>query len=443
MRILFWPTKVWVTLLLSSAALSLQVQAEETDVIFDNSIAAPVDSVPLKPIRFTLYDARTITSIQTFHWNGGQGATPGSIALQGKDKRLFGPWKATGVADDQGLNNAYWLVQPNTLLEAGTYTVLDSEPGTWARNPAQGNVGIVRITGQQQNLSAAETATTTQPIELIPPAESAGESVASADITPLTHEQQQLRAEELFEQIRQTDNYDYEQIERLYLQLLRECPDSDKAEESYFRLSNLYRMGMDPPEYGKLRVLLEEYLERFPDSDMAPEMRERLLRTYESSGQWQQVVEIYDQLIPALPEDHQYYLVKLLDYANALEGNGNREKAFTYYQQVASIAGGEKAGNYDMSDFWLRVAQNRIDVIGKIQAEQWQDLVSLYREQFSKMAWAEMPQIQELLEYAEALEKSGDAPEAINQYRKVLKTDQGYETRQAQLARERLVALGS
>lgn len=412
-------------LLLLPATANLQ--ADQSGVIFDNSIPAPVESVPLKPTRFTLYDSRTITSIKTFHWNGGKGALPGSIALQGKNKRLIGPWQASAIDDGQGLANAYWEVKPNILLEAGTYTVLDSEPGTWSRNPAKGDMGIVRILGQRGDAPKAQ--------------QHPGEGAEVEQAPLLTLEQQQARATELFQQIRQSDKYDYAQIEQLYLKLISECPDTEQAEESYFRLSNLYRMGMDPPEYRKLRELLEAYLERYPASEMAPEMGKRLRRAYEDTGQWPRVVELYHAEVSALTEEDPHYLVTLLDYARALEGSGERDRSLAIYRQVATVASGEKAGNYDMSDLWLRVARKRIEIIELLHAEKWHELVEAYRKQFANMGFAEMPQIQELLEYAQALEKSGDQSGAIKQYRQVMRTDQGNQTLQAQQASARLTAL--
>ena len=419
--------------LLLLLAVASGIEAAEPDVIFDSTLATPVVSVPLKPTRFTLHDPRTITAIQTFHWNGGKGAKPGSIALQGKDKTLFGPWVAKGKADEKGVANAYWEVNPNQLIEAGSYTVLDSEPGTWSRNPKKGNIGIVRIMGVQGAVTAeSKTTAADAPV---------ADDQAAEDEAILTLEQQQQRAEQLFEQIRQTDTYDYQQIEQLYLQLIAECPDTEQAEESYFRLSNLYRIGMDPPEYTRLRSLLEDYLERYTDTDMVPEMRQRLRRAYEDTGQWPQVVELYEPTIATLTAEDRYYLVTLLDYARALEGAGDRDKALANYRQVATVAGGEGAGNYDMSDLWLRVAAERIKAIGLLKAKKWQELVTLYRKQFGAMAFVEMPQIQELLEYADALEKTGDRSGAIAQYRKVMRTDRGNKTLQGQQASARLIAL--
>ena len=415
---------VWLGNILMAAVLFLSQQAvADSAVVYDNSIAPPVASVPLKPTVFTLGDSRRITRIQTFHWNGGRGAAPGKIALQSRDGGLLGPWQATGVPDERGVENAYWEVRPDILLDAGLYTVMDSDPSSWGRNPELGDVGIVRV--------YADTTST------------ADGQQRAADAPPaLTPEQQQARAESLFAQIIETDKYDYDRIEQLYLQVIRECPDTDQAEESYFRLSNLYRMGFDPPKYDSLRLLLEDFLQRYPDSDGVPEMRERLLRAYEGSGRWKAVVALYDEIVPVMPEDHPYFLVTHLDYARALEGAGDRAKALAVYRKVAAIAGGANAGRYDMSDFWLRAAQARIDIIGKLDQGEWPALAATYREQFGNIAWAEMPQIQELLEYAEALEKTGDTTGAITQYRKVLATDQGYETRQAERARERLAALG-
>lgn len=415
-------------LMLALLGLSAPLATADSGLVFDNSTAIPVDNVPMKPTLFTLGDSRRVTRIQTFHWNGGNGAAPGSIALQGRDKALLGPWKAKGVPDERGVENAYWEVTPDIVLEAGTYTVLDSDPATWGRNPEQGNVGIVRI-----------YADAGVPERTVP--------AASADAAPATSavpalKQQQALATTLFAEIGATDRYDFERIEQLYLQVIRECPDTDQAEESYFRLSNLYRMGYDPPKYESLRLLLEEFLQLYPESEGAPEMRERLLRAYENSGRWEAVVALYQEIVPALPEDHPYLLVTHLDYARALEGAGERGRAFAIYEKVAAIASGKNAHRYDMSDLWLRAARDRIGAIGMIEQGKWHDLVAVYREQFGNMAWAEMPHIQELLEYAEALEKTGDIAAAIKQYRQVLTTDQGYATRQAGMARERLAALG-
>lgn len=399
-------------------------------LVFDNSTAVPVESVPLKPTTFTLGDSRRITRIQTFHWNAGRGAAPGSIALQGRDKALLGPWKAMGVPDEQGVANAYWEITPEIVLEAGTYTVLDSDPATWGRNPEQGNVGIVRVYAGPRVTTAAVPAA---------PGDTGSQDDAAVG---LTLEEQQALASSLFTQITDTDRFEFERIEQLYLQVIRECPDTEQAEESYFRLSNLYRMGYDPPKYERLRLLLEEFLQRYPDSPGMPEMRERLLRAYENSGQWEAVVALYDEIVPAMPEDHPYLLVTHLDYARALEGAGERRRALPVYEKVAAIAGGPNAGRYDMSDLWLRAASDRIAAIGMIEQGRWSELVAVYREQFGNMAWAEMPHIQELLEYAEALEKTGDVDAAITQYRQVLTTDQGYATRQAGIAGARLAALG-
>ena len=430
-----------VILTLAGAPLSQAVAADQP--IYDTSMATPVESLPLKPTRFTLTESRQISRIRTFHWNRGRGAEPGSIALQRRDKTLLGPWKATGAADDTGLANAWWQVEPGIELPAGSYTLLDSDPASWSRNPARGNMGIATIFGSAPKADAVAAPTQSTEAAQQTTVGTADVVRGAAESAPLSLQAQQQLAAELFEQIIQSDRFDYEKIEALYLRVINECPDSDRTEEAYFRLSNLYRMGFDPPEHGKLRFLLESFLERFPDSEGQSEMSERLLRAYENTGQWAQVVSIYDQSVPNLPNDHPYLLVSNLDYARALEGAGERERALEVYRKVAAIAGGERAGEFDMSDLWLRAANDRIAQIERIRQQRWPEVIAAYRKQFEGMAWAEMPQIQELLEYAQALETDGDSKNAVTQYRQVLRTDRENGTRQARIARERLQALGA
>lgn len=389
------------------------------NLLFDSALAPPVENLPLKPTRFALGEVQRVTRIETLHWNRGAGSPPGSIALQGRNGELFGPWQASAMTTD-GTGGTWWQVRPDLDLPAGRYTVLDSDPATWSRNPQLGSIGIVRIYGVGPD--ATETTKTTP--------------------TPLPLAEQQRRAAELFERLRQVDRFAYEEIERLYLRVINECPDTDEAEEAYFRLSNLYRMGFDPPQYDRLRQLLESFLDRYPDSPGRAEMEERLLRAYENSGQWTQAIAIYERFVPELPADYPYLLVTYLDYANALEGAGQRMRALEVYREVANIAGSERGADFDMHELWLRAANERIGLIELIQDESWQAVAAHYRQRFDDMAWVEMSDIQALLEYAQALEAAGEDASAIEQYRRVLITDRAAATRQGQLARQRLDGLG-
>ena len=121
-----------------------------------NSIAA-VSNGPTAPSVADLPAAR-VTAIQTYHWNGGRGATPGTIGLQGADGTVYGPFPTTGSPGQGGVPNAYWTATVNLQLPAGRYTVIDSDPGSWAWAPDTAGRGIVTIHGV-----AATAPTTTRP----------------------------------------------------------------------------------------------------------------------------------------------------------------------------------------------------------------------------------------------------------------------------------------
>lgn len=77
-----------------------------------------------------------VTEVCAYHWNNGAGAPAGEITLQAADGTVYGPWKATLR------NEVYWVAQPNQELPGGTYTLLDSDPSTWAQNSGSSGKGM-------------------------------------------------------------------------------------------------------------------------------------------------------------------------------------------------------------------------------------------------------------------------------------------------------------
>ncbi|MBX7054058.1 MAG: hypothetical protein K1X36_03805 [Pyrinomonadaceae bacterium] len=96
-----------------------------------------------KPPVFTLKATTVITQIISYHWNNGQGAPGGTITLMNTNGDKFGPWQVSVRA------NVYWEVNQQIKLPAGTYTVFDSDPATWAQNSQSGGHGMVTIKGSQ------------------------------------------------------------------------------------------------------------------------------------------------------------------------------------------------------------------------------------------------------------------------------------------------------
>jgi hypothetical protein len=122
-------------------------QSAKGNVIFTNGNTGGVYNNPSRATTFTLRAPHVITLIMNYHWNNGRGATPGTIALRGSDGRTYGPWRIAGSPGQGGVPNAYWNAAPNLTLPAGTYTVVDSDPATWAQNSESGGAGHTRIEG--------------------------------------------------------------------------------------------------------------------------------------------------------------------------------------------------------------------------------------------------------------------------------------------------------
>jgi hypothetical protein len=71
-------------------------------LLFDNKNNYNVSNNPPRLAEFAISKAHYVISIWDYHWNQGQGATPGNINLQGSDGTIYGPWEVT--APDKSIN---------------------------------------------------------------------------------------------------------------------------------------------------------------------------------------------------------------------------------------------------------------------------------------------------------------------------------------------------
>lgn len=128
--------------------LPIASRPQKITTVFDNGNIYAVESGKgvVSP-SFVIDKPFFITRIQNYHWNGGRGAKPGTIALKKRGGDSLGPWIATGLPGQGGAANVYWITTPGIQLEPGTYTVVDSDPATWAHNPQSSHTGFTRIEG--------------------------------------------------------------------------------------------------------------------------------------------------------------------------------------------------------------------------------------------------------------------------------------------------------
>jgi hypothetical protein len=116
-------------------------------ILFQITSIAGVSNGPTAPSVVDLPQASHVTALSTYHWNDGQGDTPGTIGLTGSDGTVYGPFQATGTPGQGGVPNANWVVTTDLNLPAGQYTVVDSSPGTWAWADDTAGRGMVWVYG--------------------------------------------------------------------------------------------------------------------------------------------------------------------------------------------------------------------------------------------------------------------------------------------------------
>ena len=118
--------------------------------IYDNGNIGGVYNGATEPTTFTIDEPWLITEISDYHWNEAKGVTPGTIGLRAEDGTMYGPWEASGAEGMGGVPDAYWIVRPDEVIPAGTYTVVDSDPATWSQNSETGGAGMTKIMGIRQ-----------------------------------------------------------------------------------------------------------------------------------------------------------------------------------------------------------------------------------------------------------------------------------------------------
>lgn len=97
---------------------------------------------------FTIDAPHLITEISSYNYGEGAGnPAPGTLGLQAADGTVYGPWQCTAYEGQGGVPNATWYAYPKVEVPAGTYTVLNSNPVTWAQNEQSNGLGFCYVKG--------------------------------------------------------------------------------------------------------------------------------------------------------------------------------------------------------------------------------------------------------------------------------------------------------
>jgi hypothetical protein len=102
-----------------------------------------------------LKEAANVTQIDTYHWNKGLGAKPGTISFLDVATNKTYTFTATGASGQNNAKNVDWYANLNLSFPANTQLqVWDSSPQTWSYNAQStsynspgGGYGFVKIEG--------------------------------------------------------------------------------------------------------------------------------------------------------------------------------------------------------------------------------------------------------------------------------------------------------
>ena len=140
---------VWMVLALAVLTVSVAARpagAQGTD-LFNNTNTGGVANHPTNATVFTLNTPAHITELETYHWNNGRGASPGTLGLRYQNRHIYGPFAAHGTAGQGNAPNVNWIATTNVTVPAGTYTVLDSDLNTWSHNGQSSSSGFAIVRG--------------------------------------------------------------------------------------------------------------------------------------------------------------------------------------------------------------------------------------------------------------------------------------------------------
>lgn len=160
-----------ITRLLAAAGMVLAVSLPASAVdLFNNTNAGAVEN-GAKPPSFLNGQTVHVTQIETYHWNNGRGAAPGTLTIHSMSGQNYGPFKATGSSGQGGAPNVNWVASVDVTLPLGTYEIIDSDTATWSQNAQTRGIGFAILRGDR--VAAGTPATPppqTTPSRLPPPA---------------------------------------------------------------------------------------------------------------------------------------------------------------------------------------------------------------------------------------------------------------------------------
>ena len=186
---------------------------------------------------------------------------------------------------------------------------------------------------------------------------------AKAALTP--PEQQELAAA-LFKVMANAKTDDPKFYEERYRIVMEKCPETDRAHESYWRLTNLYLRAYDEPKHAEIVTLLEQFLARYtastvlsmvkyPDETLKFSPIKYLHQSYQDLGQHAKIAAYYDKAAKIPAQEKTFRIYDYFDYASALDKSARPKDAIVWYQKFL-----DKTKGNDGVEFMREVAADRL-----------------------------------------------------------------------------------
>lgn len=179
----------------------------------------------------------------------------------------------------------------------------------------------------------------------------------------LTLPEQEELAKALFSVMAKDKSDDPALYEKHYLTVMAKCPDTRRAHESYWRLTNLYLRAYDEPKHDKIVTILEQFLKRYTTSDVVSMKKypdealvfsplKYLHQSYEELKQYDKIAAYYDG---AASRESEFAIYDYFDYAQALDEVKRTKDAITWYEKFLKKTQGD-----DSVDFMREIAADRV-----------------------------------------------------------------------------------
>ncbi len=151
--------------------------------------------------------------------------------------------------------------------------------------------------------------------------------------TTLSKEEQKNKAQELYKNMAQLDNDALDDLINMHTQVIEKCPESARAQESCWKLSNLFIIKQS--DFQSAVEVLEHLIKQYPDSELVPAAKNRLMTCYKSLNEYDKVCKLYEEIFANDPNpSNKTYIVRALAYGKALDAIGKAEEAQKWYQEV-------------------------------------------------------------------------------------------------------------